>query len=80
MEGSFLCITYYPLMNNNDNISFTNIDMAPEVLLHTQFSRAADVWSYGACLIEILTDQKPYHEYETLSYLEVNQTFLTIIY
>lgn len=54
-------------------------DMAPEVLLSAQFSRAADVWSYGACLIEILTDHKPYYEYEKLSYLEVFLLFFIII-
>lgn len=45
--------------------------MAPEVFLHAQFSRAADVWSFGACLIEIITDKKPYHEYDHLNYPDV---------
>ncbi|KAN0006898.1 hypothetical protein ACTFIU_005091 [Dictyostelium citrinum] len=45
--------------------------MSPEVFTQKKFSRAADVWSYGACLIEILTNKRPYQEYDQLGYLEL---------
>ena len=48
--------------------------------MSAQFSRAADVWSYGACLIEILTDHKPYYEYEKLPYLEVCKAIQLLMY
>ncbi|KYR01337.1 protein kinase [Tieghemostelium lacteum] len=44
---------------------------SPEVFTQKKFSRAADVWSYGACLIEILTGKRPYQEYDELGYLEL---------
>ncbi|EGG22408.1 protein kinase [Cavenderia fasciculata] len=45
--------------------------MSPEVFTQKKFSRAADVWSYGACLIEILSGKRPYQEYDELGYLEL---------
>ncbi|EFA76353.1 protein kinase [Heterostelium album PN500] len=45
--------------------------MSPEVFTQKKFSRAADVWSYGACLIEILTGKRPYQEFDQLGYLEL---------
>eukprot|EP01133_Synstelium_polycarpum_P008004 gene8004-9403_t len=45
--------------------------MSPEVFTQKKFSRAADVWSYGACLIEILTGKRPYQEYDHVGYLEL---------
>eukprot|EP01132_Coremiostelium_polycephalum_P003662 gene3662-4560_t len=45
--------------------------MSPEVFNQKKFSRAADVWSYGACLIEILTGKRPYAEHDHVGYLEL---------
>lgn len=49
---------------------------APEVLEHSEFSSASDVWSYGIILYELWTSgAKPY---EYWSNIKVRQSFTVI--
>ncbi|XP_072385894.1 mitogen-activated protein kinase kinase kinase 9 isoform X2 [Diabrotica undecimpunctata] len=41
--------------------------MAPEVIKHSTFSKASDVWSYGVLLWELLTGETPYKGIDTLA-------------
>lgn len=41
--------------------------MAPEVIRHSTFSKASDVWSYGVLLWELLTGETPYKGIDTLA-------------
>jgi serine/threonine protein kinase len=37
--------------------------MAPEVVRKVGHSKAADIWSLGCCVIEMLTSRPPWSEY-----------------
>lgn len=41
--------------------------MAPEVIKHSTFSKASDVWSYGVLLWELLTGETPYKGIHTMT-------------
>ncbi|XP_044009258.1 mitogen-activated protein kinase kinase kinase 11-like isoform X3 [Aphidius gifuensis] len=41
--------------------------MAPEVIKHSIFSKASDVWSYGVLLWELLTGETPYKGIDALA-------------
>lgn len=40
----------------------TYLYMAPEVILHCAYNNSADVWSWGATMVEVLTCKYPYQE------------------
>lgn len=40
----------------------TYLYMAPEVILHCSYGNSADVWSWGATLVEVLTCKFPYQD------------------
>jgi tRNA A-37 threonylcarbamoyl transferase component Bud32 len=41
--------------------------MAPEVIKHSTFSKASDVWSYGVVVWELLTGEMPYKGIDSLA-------------
>lgn len=41
--------------------------MAPEVIKHSMFSRASDIWSYGVVIWELLTGETPYKGIDALA-------------
>lgn len=40
----------------------TYLYMAPEVILHCSYNNSADVWSWGATMVEVLTCKFPYQD------------------
>merc|ERR1712176_831845 len=40
--------------------------MAPEVVAHSRFGRASDIWSFGCLMIEMATASPPWGQFENL--------------
>jgi hypothetical protein len=45
--------------------------MAPEMIKHSQYSIKSDTWAFAVTLMEIVTHDEPYPEYQSLQVVNV---------
>ena len=47
-------------IENNKSLKGSPYWMAPEVILRSGHGKAADIWSVGCCVVEMLTSNPPW--------------------